>query len=1576
MEKTPAVDLSKVFTNSNLPSNDPVKAKTQSSTYDKITQYINTEFPKITQEAQDPYMVGKIHTWGADMNNMKYERYALHPKFDKLGFNPFIDNEAKYNANSTWWDDISRASTQWGSLAAIGFGLGPSSDREEAKIYERANAIGSSTRGGLGGFVTNLYLNSGYTMGLMGEIILEEIALAGVTALTGGAGAAGAAARTGYNMSRLARGFAKAGELFSKTNKVNKVVNALDDMQDINVFRKIYDASKAGVIGTGKFAVNAGKFAGKQIAGETYDFLNNFNKLDNLTGLAKTTLGVGSAYRDIRNVRLAFAEAGLEGGMVENQMLDDLYSDFVDKNGRAPDEVEAAKIRETAQAAGASTKSQNMPLIYFSNNIVFGSLFKTFSPMGKVLGKLDNNFAKVLFNKKTGFEVVEKGFKTAMKGLVKPRTYGKFALDYMSANLTEGLQETAQEVISGTNIDYYKNLYGNSTRGSYYDALATNIGKQISTEGFETFASGFLMGGLIAPVTGIVKGAQSKFNSFTSKNYEANKAAAKSALENKANILNELYKDPLKMHNLNVNNLVEQKELSQEMQNAEKEGNAKKFYDTKYRSMANHFYTVLELGMEDTFKQRFKELTALSDDELMEAVPTAGNAEQARKTLQEMSSKVDEFKESYKFVTDTFKNPFDATKYKPDTPEYQQEAFAQISFQEAQKDVIFMRDGFATSLKRMNSIVNEAVKDVGVSKINASDITSLFSIEGVQTEINTLKEELAVYGEDQLVTPQAKALFQQKKNKLEALQQFDSALVELLSEYHPDTETLNKDLKPGESTKVVDVKSREIDQKVYDKALNAYKNYIKTLAGRAPVTDKNLETAFEKLIDYHNLDTEGVRMNNAINTLMNPESFYEYAARKQQVIESEHTDRKVRIKQALTAYERNMQGNQLLQALYEKDMFFDIEDYEALIKEGKMPRKLYNMATNDQIKSTSLQYEEAINLFKKFAIEVLEIPLQYDRSTDQYNTDAREKFPFDERTYDQLAEQYGFDPKASRSVVPLKQVLEAIVDSEFATDQEKALARRLVKFVKPNETVTFVKNLPGPGKYTTEEQTVIDARFSASEFKSNAQSYPLEVSILREEVNRRLYNGLKEDPQFRTEMVNLFNGAVKYYQDNEQFYDKPFIGLRSLEDFMREAMTSDAFRVFLSEIEYQGKGKSGWVDFVNKSTDYIQSVFSTESSNTALNGAIAAITTRIDKSYRQAQEVKGETVEEEVVRPENMTIDELTEASSELINELVDAYKEYVLNTTGVVLQTPADSVEEEIEIVRTSTDFEAFIKLRTPRVLALYEKYFPSTKPRVISRRPGIKQTQTQTDQEFLLTDQINKLKDLGYTQSEIEQMDVLEGINIILQGETKEQTLERIKNEREDLDAQREAAVKQITDLIAGIENYNDFESVDAELLANRELRTTSGLKASEINEMLENKKKELAYKTEFDDINVDDYLVINNLEKGIQSIWRVAKKTKNQLTLISLKDATSTFTINRSKFKEDNAKRQIFKYDMNMAPEDVQINVVTPEGQATSNENVQVFENLTEEELDAAFQASKNVNPSDALNNFLDNLNNACK
>jgi hypothetical protein len=1566
------VDLADYFPQTNVKSNDPIKQASQSSPSDDAFAILNRELPKVQQNVIDPYMRGKERVWGADMNNMKYERYYNHPQFNRLGFNPFIDNEAKYNANSSWTDDLARASTQWGTLAQIGFGLGPSSDREEAKLYKRAADIGTSTRGGLGGFATNLYLNSGYTFGLMGEIILEEIGLAVATAATGGGAGAAALARTGVNASRLARGFQKTGQFFKSTNKI---VNALDDMADVNVFRKIYQAAKTGEIGIGKFAANSARFAGKQIAGETYNFLSNFNKLDNLTGMAKTTLGLGSAYRDVRNVRLAFAESGLEGGMVENQMLDDLYSDFVSKNGRAPNEEEAAKIRGVAKQAGGDTISQNMPVIYFSNNIAFGSLFKAINPMRKIVPELGNNFAKLILDKKKGFEVVEKGFKTSIKALAKPKTYGKMALSYMSANLAEGLQEIAQEVISGTNTDYYKNLYSNGARGGYYDSLAKNISSQFSSQGFETFTSGFLMGGLVSPVSSVLSGVGGKFNALTDKNYQTTKEQAIADLNKKANILNDLYKDPLKMHNLNLNNLVEQKEMSQTMSEAEQEGDTKKFYDTKYRSMANHFYTVLENGMEDTFKQRFKELASLTDDELMEALPTAGNVEQARKNLQEMSTKVDEFKKSYKFVKENFKNPFDPSKYKADTPEYQQEAFAYISFQEAQKDVIFMREGFRTSLVRMNSILNEAVKDVGVSTINTSDITNLFSIQGVQTEINNLKEELAVYGEQELVTPQAKKLFTQKKEKLDALQQFDTALTDLLSNINTDTETLNKDLEGG-TKKVVDVKQREVDQKVYNKALDAYKNYIKTLAGRAPVTDKNLEAAFDKLVDYYNLDSEGVNMNNAVNTLMNPEAFFEYAARKQQVIASEHANRKIRITEALNEYRKGMEGNKLLQKLYEKDMFFDIADYEALVNEGKMPRRIYNISNNDEIKTTSLQYEEAISIFRDFAIEVLDIPLDYNRALDQYNTEAREKFPFDERTYTDLAEQYGFDPTASTSKVPLKQVLEAIVDSEFATDQEKALARRLVKFAKPNETVTFVKNLAGPGKYTTEDQSVIDARYSASEFKSNAQSYPLEVSILREEVNRRLYNGLKEDPEFKTNMQNLFNSAVQYYKDNEQFYDKPFIGLVSLEDFMRETMTSDAFRTFLSEVEFEGKTTTGWVDFVNKSTDYIQSVFSNESTNTALNGAIAAITTRIDKAYKQAQEVKGETVEEEVVRPENMTVEELNETSPELMAELVEAFKEYKINTTGLAVQTPAETVEDEIELIKNSTDFEAFLKLKTPRVLALYEKYFPQAGPRVIQRRPGIKQTQTQTDQTFLLTEQINKLKDLGYTQAEIEQMDVLEGINIVLQGETKEETLARVRAEQEDLDQQREDARKEIVDRLNAIENFNDFEIFDAELIADVTLRNTSGFKPSEINEMLLNKKKELAYKTNFDDINVDDYLVINNLEKGIQSVWRIAKKTKNQLTLVSLKDATSTFTINRSDFAKDNTKRLIFKYDINMAPEDMKMNEVTPEGQATSNENVQVFENLSEEEIDAAFKASKNINPDDALNNFLDNLNNACK
>lgn len=1541
-----------------------------------ITNILNQGIAESQVNARSNFNKAKLQTYGADMDHHQFERYYNHPKYKQLGFNPYLDNEGIYNAASSFTDDFRRTWGQWKTMVGNAFvdaaGFGPASDREAAKNMEKAMAIGTSNRGGIGGFTNNLFLNSGYTFGIMAEILAEEAVLWGATALTGGLTAEAALARTGVNAERFIKGLFKAEEW---AKKGNKIVNALDNMTDVNTARQVWNAAQTGAISTGKFI-------GKHALGETYNFLSNFNKLENVSGAAKTAMGFGSFYRDIRNARLAFGESALEGGMVENEMIRDLYDDFVKKNGRNPNEDEASKIRTTAKTAALTTTWTNLPVIYFSNQIVLGNLTKSFSPLKRILPIEEGRFFKTILTKK-GIEVVERNLTNAAKSLIKPRTYAAFGANYFAANLAEGLQESAQEVISGANKQYYTNLYNNSLRGGYYDSIADNIAKQFSPEGLEIFASGFFMGGIVSSASSVAVGAKEKALKFFDPNYAAKKEEARKETMRKATVLDEYYKDPLKWRNQHLNNLTEQEALQKQMDDAEKSGDAKKFHDSKFRSMANQFWTVFETGMEKTFLQRFDELQKLDDEELLKTV-SAPDAETARKDLNMMKSKMSEFKEGYEFVQKNLANPFTPWNYKQGTPEQLEEARAYVTFNEAQKDLVFMREGFKNTLGRMNSIINESVKDTGVAGLAATDVTNLYNLPDLLSEISVLNKEITALGSEELVTDDAKLLSKQKKSKLTQLEGFRDAIIDVIKEIQPSEKEVNKEIGTGEGN-IIFTKENFIKAPVYNKALKAYKSYIKSLA-KGPVTDKNLENAFEKLIDYYLLDADHVNLSNSVNLLMNPKSFYEYSRRKKEVIDVEHANRKQRITEALDKYEKIRHQNDLLQELYKRNVFFDAEEWEALNKEGKMPKRLYSVTGKDQIRTTSTQYNEAVDIISQYSQNVNNIPLQYDASTDQYDTDIRSKLPGDNRTYADIAEEYGFDPKARKTTLPLRDVLQKIIDSDFATDQEQALARRLLLMAKADETVTFSKELAGPGVYTEAEQTVIDARFSSEEYAENAQSYPIETSILREEVNRRIYGLLDSDATFKQSIQDLFDSSYEYFLQERQkgIYDKPFLGLRAIDDFIKEALTNESFRDFLHEVDFADSGNTAWTDFVDSIVDTLSTTVG-EFSDTALNAVINVVTTKIDSNYSKAQsQASGRpATEEEATNPRELSVEQIETLHPGLIDELIKLYQDYnalfaEIGDTAKMLDP--DYASKTPEEIKNSPEFREYVRTNVSESLrAAFDRYFTKpTEVRTIERRPGIKNAITQTDQEFLLSKQIQKLRELGYEDDEIAAMDVLEGLNIIYQGETKDETAERLRQEREDLDEQRRDARQEIERLINSAENLNEWEAVDAELVArlanNPAYLSMVGISGVELDRLLENKRKELAFKTEYDDINVGDDLMIRNLDRNLQGVFTVTSKTKTKIVATNAEGIT--YTLKKATFKADNDKRYIFKYNNMIKPEDLEAETVSSEATDVSNDNVKGIMNFTDEDMDTAIKAGKATNEDDAFDDFFNAQDKACE
>lgn len=1543
-----------------------------------FSDIINNGYQEALVNSKNNLNLGKSQAFGADMEHHQFERYYNHPKFKQLGFNPYLDNESIYNKASSFTDDFARAYSQWKILTTDSFvnnlpwAGGGMSDVEGADKMERAMAIGTSTRGGAGGFVNNLFLNSGYTFGIMGEILAEELVLAGATFLTGGATSELAVARTAANAARLGKASLSIAE-WSK--RANKIISALDKMRDVGTARTVYNSLVTG-------GTNAGKFIAKTAAGETFDFLSNFNKLENLSGVAKTATGFGAMYRDIRSVRLAYGESAIEAGSVENEMIRNLYQDFVDKNGRNPSEEEADKIKSTAKSAALATFQGNMPTIFLSNQIVLGNFTKSFSPLRRLLPIEEGKMFKTIMTKK-GFELVEKNFVNAAKSLIKPRTYGALALNYTAANLAEGLQESAQEVIAGANKQYYTNLYNNKTRGGYYDSVATNIAKQFSAEGLEIFASGFLMGGLTSIAGGVASTAKDKITTTFDKSYATKKEALRSALTEKVNTLNEFYKDPTKYTDVKLNNAVEQQDLQTVMAEAEQTGDAKLFQDAKWRSMANQFYTVFETGTEKSFLQRFDELQNLNDEELLQAV-SGTDANQIRQNLATMSEKMQEFKNGYDYVKNNLANPFDPSIHKPGSPEQLEEQYNQIAFREAQKDLIFMQEGMKNTMKRMDSIVSEAASDIAVRGVNSSDVVNLFNIKLLSTELSQLNKELAVLSEGDLYTAEAKALKKQKETKIKNLEKFFTSMVSVIGEINEN----KKDTTQVESGQMHTVKGKEIKASTYNNALNSYKTYIKSLA-KGPAMDSNLNKAFDKLLDHYLLEDDTSNMENSINNLINPGSFYEYARRKKQVIETEHKDRKTRIEEALQKYQQVVETNDLLQKLYKNDIFFDPAEWEKLNTEGVMPKRLYfkNAAGNDEILTTSAKYNEAIEMIKEYydnlGIEISDIQLSYDRLLNQYDTEIRDKLPNDERTYEDIAAQFGFDPKAARTTLPLKDVLDVIIDSEFATEQEQALARRLLMMAKSGETVTFTKELAGPGAYTAEDQTIIDARYSSKEYAQNAQSYPIETSILREEVNRRIYNMQDENPQFNESIQELFDLANEYYVEQFQLglIDKKPLGLRALDDFVQETLTNESFRDFLHEIPFEATGKSAWAEFVNKVVDTL-SVTQGDFSNSALNAVINVVTTNIDSTYSKAQsQTSGRptTTTEVEQNPRDLSIEEIEATHPELVPELITLYKDYnalFAEIDDISKMPDPDYASKTDEEIKASAEFREYVKNNVSESLRnAFDKYFKKDEVRVISRRPGIKATITETDQAFLFTAQVNQLLKLGYTDEEISTMTPLEGINIIYQGETKEETAARVAKEREDLDQDREAARQEIFDLIDSITNYNEYEANEAEILAKGTpiFWSRTGFKSEEIIELLNNKRQELAYKLEFDDIIEGEYLIYNYLTSNKKILLKVIKKTKNQ---ISLEDETGkVYTFNRKTFKQDNDKRHIFKYNNMIRPEDMSSTPITNEEQTVSNDDVTAIQSLSDEDIAKAITEGENMNEDEAKNDFLDSLDDIC-
>lgn len=813
-----------------------------------------------TNESDISIYKSRPYTFASGYKRANFDRfYNDSENFYKLGFNPYANNEELYNSNRSWYEDLGRAAS---GIPNMGLSFIKSIyGADTGDEYAKYNAIYGSTKGGVAGFTSNLILNTTPFLTIGADWLVTQAALAKITALTGG-------------LSAEATAPLATAKTVSTAEKLKALINTFRSADEMRKSFTLANAGKAAL----RFGEAVTPFA--STAKALFETAKAVRQGEKVLNAARLASNIGTFVRDSKKLSYAFSEANLEGDMVKNEFIDNRISEFITNNGYYPDEQELDKIYEFAEDSKFTTTMINMPLLYLSNGIVFDNLFKggtksLFKPNRAIVKNFSKTGQNVVIE--DGVAKLTTGFaenlKFAAKGLVSPRNYGSFAAKYFGANVAEGLQEVAQEVVSGASDDYYTALYKTPEGAGVAMYLAeayNNLKEQASAQGLEVFASGFLLGGLANIGTTAVSGVFNPLQKLYAQRdpnykdiYDAQSKQAQTLVDN----LNDAFKNGYNVFTPDIENLLVQIRLGQDMVDAKLSASydEKAFHDLKDMSRFNSVYTALETGNFDILTDKLKNMQEMTGAELRDAfnLDNSVTEEEAKKVLSVALERAYQIENQYNQFKD-IENPFNPNKFKKynlkDNPENQKAYFDEVAgyygFEEARKTAVFNLHGVRQATKRLSDLTDQMTKITSVGNLAFTDVKSVLSSESLQDELDTLEDEIANLGET--TDPKLKTILKNKQTKQKDLASFKK-----------------------EFDKIQEMEDATLIEK--RKALKkAFTRYINRLAenNNQIIPADQLDNLFGLLSDYYSLSKDVRKYNDNVTALTDPNNFYAEALRR------------------------------------------------------------------------------------------------------------------------------------------------------------------------------------------------------------------------------------------------------------------------------------------------------------------------------------------------------------------------------------------------------------------------------------------------------------------------------------------------------------------------------------------------------------------------------------------------------------------------------------------------------------------------------------------------------------------------
>jgi len=400
--------------------------------------------------------------------------------------------------------------------------------------------------------------------------------------------------------------------------------------------------------------------------------------------------------------------------------------------------------------------------------------------------------------------------------------------------------------------------------------------------------------------------------------------------------------------------------------------------DKQEAAFQSHLDYVLSTNSMDTFLDHIKSFKQLTPEEFEEAFgldPGTGAARQGE-IIDHVVSKAERMQKRHNQYKERFPNPINLKNYRVDSPEFKDAEIYSEAWEAARRNAVFFNESFENTASRMESIINSITSSDLLKDISTSDVNVLFDrsrlaneIGMLQTEIETLKQTAS--------TPDSKQLLNDKIRKLKAMESFSNTFGKHYN-YHNRQElvdqvkAVNPEITPEELTAEVDKrfgkKTQEESAKLTGELKKEFSNYLNALTKSGKrLFDSDIDGAFEKFLDYYELDKESRSLVDYVNLLHDPEGYMEHVNRNAQWMKDLYNNREGYYKDMVMKAIEAKESNDLLNALANMNIYISADSLKDWLEKGRFPEEFYDDTNNTVITSSNPQYQKYIEVFIRLA---------------------------------------------------------------------------------------------------------------------------------------------------------------------------------------------------------------------------------------------------------------------------------------------------------------------------------------------------------------------------------------------------------------------------------------------------------------------------------------------------------------------------------------------------------------------------------------------------------------------------------